>query len=74
VQSKLEQKIKAMTQDKIQHHVIFASAVLLLLFAGLTLFVVSIVRADPSPDAGGSMVEESTDVSDPFIWDCSRWA
>jgi hypothetical protein len=34
-----------MTQDKVQHHVIFASTILLLLFVGLALFVASIVRA-----------------------------
>jgi cytochrome c6 len=44
-----------MTQDKTEHHVMFASAFLLVLFVGLTLFVVSIVRADPGPDsASGS--------------------
>ena len=43
-----------MTQDKIQQHVIFASTILLVLFAGLTLFVVSIVRADPGPDSAAS--------------------
>jgi cytochrome c6 len=51
---KLQVKEKAMTQDKIQHHVIFASTILLVLFAGLTLFVVSIVRADPGPDNAAS--------------------
>jgi hypothetical protein len=34
-----------MTQDRVQHHVIFASTILLLLFVGLALFVASIVRA-----------------------------
>jgi len=44
-----------MTQDKAEHHVIFASAILLLLFAGLTLFIASIARANPGPDgAAGS--------------------
>jgi len=44
-----------MTQDRTQHHVIFASTILLVLFVGLTLFVVSIVRANPGPDsAAGS--------------------
>src|ERR1700676_1411361 len=43
-----------MTQDKIQQHVMFASTILLVLFAGLTLFVVSIVRADPGPDSAAS--------------------
>jgi cytochrome c6 len=44
-----------MTKDTTQRHVIFGSAILLLLFAGLTLFVVSIVEASPGPDsAAGS--------------------
>jgi cytochrome c6 len=43
-----------MTQDKAQHHVTFASAILLLLFVGLTFFVVSIVRAAPGPDGAAS--------------------
>ncbi len=43
-----------MTQDKTQHHVMFASTILLVLFVGLTLFVVSIVRADPGPDSAAS--------------------
>jgi cytochrome c6 len=42
------------TPDKTRHHMIFASAILLVLFAGLTLFVVSIVRADPGPDAAAT--------------------
>jgi cytochrome c6 len=40
-----------MTQDKTEHHVMFASTILLVLFVGLTLFVVSIVRASPGPDS-----------------------
>jgi cytochrome c6 len=43
-----------MTQDKAEQHVIFASAVLLLVFVGLTLFVVSIARATPVPDSAAS--------------------
>jgi mono/diheme cytochrome c family protein len=43
-----------MTQDKTKPHVIFASTVLLLIFVGLTFFVVSIVRADPGPDSAAS--------------------
>jgi cytochrome c6 len=39
-----------MTQDKAEHHVIFASTILLLLFVGLTLIVASIARANPGPD------------------------
>src|SRR6267154_3936498 len=34
----------------------FASAILLVLFVGLTLFVVSIVRASPGPDSAASSV------------------
>jgi mono/diheme cytochrome c family protein len=43
-----------MTQDKTERHVIPGSAILLLLFVGLALFVVSIVRADPGPDSAAS--------------------
>jgi cytochrome c6 len=44
-----------MTQDQAERHVMFASTILLLLFVGLTLFVASIVRANPGPDsAAGS--------------------
>ena len=43
-----------MTQDKTERHVMFASLMLLMLFVGLTLFVVSIVRADPGPDSAAS--------------------
>ena len=43
-----------MTQDKTQHHLMFASTILLVLFVGLTFFVVSIVRADPGPDSAAS--------------------
>jgi mono/diheme cytochrome c family protein len=43
-----------MTQDKAENHVILASTILVLLFAGLTLFVVSIVRANPGPDGAAS--------------------
>ena len=43
-----------MTQDKTQNHVTFASAILLVFFVGLTFFVVSIVRADRSPDSAAS--------------------
>jgi cytochrome c6 len=42
-----------MTQNKAQHHLIFSSTILLMLF-GLALFVVSIVRADPGPDSATS--------------------
>jgi len=43
-----------MTQDKTQNHVTFASAILLVFFVSLTFFVVSIVRADRSPDSAAS--------------------
>ena len=43
-----------MIQDKTQHHVTLASAILLAFFVGLTLFVVSIVEAKPGPDSAAS--------------------
>jgi mono/diheme cytochrome c family protein len=43
-----------MTRDKTQHHVISASAILLMRIVGLALFVVSIVRADPGPDSAAT--------------------
>jgi cytochrome c6 len=43
-----------MTQDKAEHHVIFASTILMLLFVGLMFFVASIARANPGPDAAAS--------------------
>jgi mono/diheme cytochrome c family protein len=43
-----------MTQDKIRHHVMFASATLFVLFVGLTFFAVSIVRAEPVPNSAAS--------------------
>ena len=43
-----------MTQDKTERHAMFASAILLVLFVGLTLFVVSIVQANPGPDSAAS--------------------
>ena len=43
-----------MTQDKTEHHAMFASAILLVLFVGLTLFVVSIVQANPGTDSAAS--------------------
>jgi len=43
-----------MTQDKTEDHVIFGSTMLLVIFVGLTLLVVSIVRAAPGPDARAS--------------------
>jgi len=45
-----------MTPDKTEHHVMFASTILLVLFVGLTLFVVSIVRASPGPDSTAGSV------------------
>jgi cytochrome c6 len=44
-----------MRKDKTEHHVVVASTMLLVLFVGLTFFVVSIVQANPGPDsAAGS--------------------
>jgi mono/diheme cytochrome c family protein len=43
-----------MTQNKIEQHVLLASTALLLLFVVLTLFVASIARANPVPDAAAS--------------------
>ena len=43
-----------MTQDKTEHHVMFASIILLVLFVGLTLFVVSIVEANPGADSAAT--------------------
>ena len=39
-----------MTQDRAERHVMFASLMLLVLFIGLTFFVVSIAQASPAPD------------------------
>jgi cytochrome c6 len=54
LKGKSTRKGKAMTQDKTERHLKFASAILLMLFVGLTFFVVSIVRAAPSPDGAAS--------------------
>ncbi len=43
-----------MKEDKLQKHLIFGSAMLLALFVGLTLFVASIVQANPAPDSAAS--------------------
>ena len=43
-----------MKQNKTEHHVMFASTILLVLFFGITVLVVSIVRADPGPDSAAS--------------------
>jgi cytochrome c6 len=48
---KITVKGKAMIEDKIERHVIFASLFLLTLFVGLTLFVATIARANPTPDS-----------------------
>jgi cytochrome c6 len=45
---------KVMAQDKAEHHAIFGSSILVLLFVGLTLFVVSIVQAARGPDGAAS--------------------
>ena len=39
-----------MTQDHTERHVLFASLMLLVLFIGLTFFVVPIAQASPAPD------------------------
>src|SRR5277367_5665337 len=44
-----------MTQVKTERHVTLAPAILLVLFTGLTLFVVSIVQANPGPDSAASI-------------------
>src|SRR6202047_2101326 len=43
-----------MKQNKTEHHVMFASTILLVLFFGITVLVVSIVRASPGPDGAAS--------------------
>jgi mono/diheme cytochrome c family protein len=43
-----------MTKDKTEHHVTVASTMLFMIFVGLTLFVVSIVRAKPVPDGAAN--------------------
>ena len=43
-----------MIQDKTERHLKFASAILPVIFVGLTFFVVSIVQAAPSPDGAAS--------------------
>ena len=40
-----------MTQDKTQHHIKCASAILLVVFVGLPLFLVSRAQAKPRPDS-----------------------
>jgi cytochrome c6 len=47
-------KGKVMKQDKSQQHLIVASSMLLVLFVGLTLFVVPIVQAASGPDSVAS--------------------
>ena len=54
MESTIVRKGRVMTKDKSEHHVIFGSAMLLVIFAGLTLFVVSIVQANPGPDSAAS--------------------
>jgi len=39
-----------MTQDQYERHVMVASLMMLVLFAGLMFFVVSIAQANPAPD------------------------
>jgi cytochrome c6 len=49
-----------MMHDKIERYVGFASLFLLMLFVGLTLFVASIVRANPAPDSADARATFST--------------
>jgi mono/diheme cytochrome c family protein len=50
----LEAKEKIMNQDKPQHYVIFGALIFVVLFVGLTLYVVPIVEASPAPDSAAS--------------------
>jgi mono/diheme cytochrome c family protein len=43
-----------MNQDKPQNHMMFGTLILRVLFVSLTLFVVSIVEANPGPDSAAS--------------------
>jgi len=54
LERKIASKGKAMNHEKSQHHMMFGTLVLVVLFAGLTLFVASIVRANPVPDSAAS--------------------
>jgi len=54
LERKIASKGKAMNHEKSQHHMMFVTLVLVVLFAGLTLFVASIVRANPVPDSAAS--------------------
>jgi cytochrome c6 len=51
LEGKIASKGKAMSQDKLQHHMTFGTLILLVLFVALTLFVASIVQANPGPDS-----------------------
>jgi mono/diheme cytochrome c family protein len=54
VVGKIASKGKAMSQGKPQHHMMFGTLILWVLFVGLTLFVVSVVEANPGPDSAAS--------------------
>jgi cytochrome c6 len=54
LEERVARKGKTMNQDKAQHHMIFGSSILFVLFVGLTLYVVSIVEASPGPDSAAS--------------------
>ena len=43
-----------MSKHKPQHHIMFGTLILLAIFVGLTLFVVSIVQANPARDGAAS--------------------
>src|SRR4029077_16969344 len=54
LEGKIASKGKAMSQDRPQHHMMFGTLILRVLFVGLTLFVVSIAQANPGPDRAAS--------------------
>jgi len=62
LERKIASKGKAMNHEKSQHHMMFGTLVLVVLFAGLTLFVASIVRANPVPDSAGQRCDVSFEV------------
>ena len=48
----MERRLRVMTKDKRDRHVIVASSFLLIIFAGLALIVASIAQAAPVPGDG----------------------
>jgi len=53
LEEKIASKGKVM-KDRTERNVLIASIFLLMIFVGLTLFVVSIARANPAPDSAAS--------------------